>query len=122
MKRREDQRRREYQCAINDLVWVSSKFYPQLRANCKQSKKYYGPYLVAGLHGLNAVVLKGMPPQVLEVVNLSFIKPFRDSPTRFESRPEANVTLPFQGDSLKGTRIGTRADSGYQDLTRELQV
>ena len=34
-------------------------------------------------------------------INLSFIKPFRDSPPRFEGRPEADVALPFQGDSLK---------------------
>ena len=58
MKAREDKRRREFNCSIGDLVWVSAKFHPQLRATRKQAERYYGPYIVSELRGSNAVVLE----------------------------------------------------------------
>ena len=94
MKAREDKRRRDYRCQIGDLVLVSHKLHPLLRSSRKQAERFYGPYLVHELRGPNAVVLKGMPSRVPEVVNVTFIKPYRSSPERFEGRPKDAEPLP----------------------------
>ena len=68
-----------------------------LRQARKQAERFYGPYLVYELRGPNAVLLRGMPPRVPPVVNVSFLKPYHLSPTRFETRPQDEEPLPIVG-------------------------
>ena len=94
MKERYDRNRPQWTWDVGSLVLMSVKAHPRWRESRKQEERFYGPYIIQGHHGPNAVRLGGLPRDVPPVVNVSFLKPFIESPPEFEARPTADVNIP----------------------------
>ena len=91
---------------VGMLVLMSTKAHPRWRQSRKQEEKYYGPYLVEALQGPNALKLRGLPPDVPPIVNVSYLRPFLESPPEFSCSSGARGGLGNFSCVLR-TRVGT---------------
>ena len=94
MKDRYDANRESLDLRPGDLVLISTKVHPKLRPYTKQQEKWAGPYVIRKRVNENAYALVGLPAGMSPTQSASFLTPFRESPEKFQSRPQFEVAIP----------------------------
>ena len=94
MKDRYDANRESLDLQPGDLVLISTKVHPKLRPYTKQQEKWAGPYVIHKRVNENAYALVGLPVGMSPTQSASFLTPFRESPEKFQSRPQFEVAIP----------------------------
>ena len=121
MKDRYDANRESLDLCPGDLVLISTKVHPKLRPYTKQQEKWAGPYVIHKRVNENAYALVGLPAGMSPTQSASFLTPFRESPERFQSRPQFEVAISELRDGEWEWEVDRIVDS-RQDRHGNLQI
>ena len=92
-KKRYDSKHKPFRGEVGDLVLLSVKSHQAFEGVRKLRLRFTGPYpITAKIHD-NAFQLDGLPPQVPATQNVTFLRLFKPTPVRFNSRPEPGQAI-----------------------------
>ena len=97
MKTRYDRNRRSLDLQPGDYVLLSLKSHRLFAEYRKHQQRFAGPYIVQSKVSDNAYRLSGLPPGVPKTQNVRFLRLFRPSPRKFQTRPTPDITPDVHG-------------------------
>ena len=94
MKQRYDKNRKDLKLEPGDLVLLSTKSHHILLGHRKHQERFVGPYIVSKKINDNAYQLAGLPSAVPRTQNIRYLRLFKPSPQKFQTRPTPSVNVP----------------------------
>ena len=92
MKTRYDRNRRSLDLQPGDYVLLSAKSHRLFAEHRRHQQRFAGPYIVQSKISDNAYRLSGLPSGVPRTQNVRFLRLFRPSPRKFQTRPTPDIT------------------------------
>ena len=84
--------------AVGDKVWVNARVFAGQDGPPKLHCAFYGPYEITHKVNPNVYQLLGLPAGIHPTQNVSELRPFEESPERFNSRPRQPIPQPTMVD------------------------
>ena len=90
-----NKRRRQCRYIVGNRVWLSTSAWNPQEGQPKLHYKYAGPFTIVERVNDNAYKLGNIPPGIHETQNITELRPYIESPTRFRTRPKPPIPKPL---------------------------